>query len=61
MYKGSNNETIFFYYNGVNFLHVNGHTAVRPGMACVPLGKSLVKSGLDLGDRGGCQVNNYPG
>ena len=33
-------------------LHVNGHTAVRPGMACVALGKSLVKSGLDLGDRG---------
>lgn len=33
-------------------LHVNGHTAVRPDMACVPLGKSLVKSGLDLGDRG---------
>lgn len=33
-------------------LHVNGHTAVRPGMACVPLRKSLVKSGLDLGDRG---------
>ena len=28
----------FFFYNGVNFLHVNGHTAVRPGMACVPLG-----------------------
>ena len=25
-------------YNVVNFLHVNGHTVVRPGMACVPLG-----------------------
>ena len=33
-------------------LHVNGNTAVRPGMACVPLGKSPVKSRLDLGDRG---------
>ena len=37
--KNSNNETKkIYYYNGVHFLHVNGHTAVRPGMACVPLG-----------------------
>ena len=33
----SNNETKKYYYNGVNFLYVNGHTTVRPGMACIPL------------------------
>lgn len=46
--KTSNNET----KKKLILLHVSGHTAIRPGMACVPLGKSLVKSGLDLGDSG---------
>ena len=35
--KNSNNEKKN-YYNGDNVLHVNGHTAARPGMACIPLG-----------------------
>ena len=37
--KNSKNETKKkIYYNRVNVLHVNGHTAVRPGMTCIPLG-----------------------